>query len=292
MGRVRRRRPWSGQRSRASWRHRPASVAHRGTGIEQTLMILPLPCSIKIEETAWLISNAAVRFTATIGSHRLRSNSRTSSTLMPMPALFTTMSTPPSVSTQSFTTSAGVPLTVRSAVTISQRRPSASISSLVVPSSAATVGMCRSAPAFAMATAYTWPRPRLPPVTIAFLPRQKKSSEKSRMCRSVTVAAPSSGAVRARSFTEQTPADRQRRFVEADEDDLVGAGRGGSDGIDRDGRSQIGWIAIDAGRDRRTQSWPPRPHRLERATPGSTTPTVRVRPQRRHPQTGPTVWTV
>ena len=169
-------------------------------------MILPLPCSMKIDETAWLISNAAVRFTATIGSHRLRSNSRTSSTLIPMPALFTTMSTPPSVSTQPFTTSAGVPVTVRSAVTISQRRPSASISSLVVPSSSATVGMYRSAPAFAMATAYAWPRPRLPPVTIAFLPEsEKKSSEKSRMCRSVTVAAPSSGAVRGAKPTRAGP---------------------------------------------------------------------------------------
>src|SRR5664279_3118764 len=139
------------------------------------LMIFPERCGIMYLIASWASSNAAVRLTAIIGSHLLLSKEPTLSSRL-IPAELTRMSTEPKVSAHSSTTRAHTPGWVMSTVISSNRRPSASISRRVVPSSAAMLGTNRFAPAFASATANACPRPLLPPVTTAFFPVNENRS--------------------------------------------------------------------------------------------------------------------
>ncbi len=138
-------------------------------------MILPLFCGIIRFAASKPSSKAAVRLTATVASHCARPNSRTSS-IGQMPALLTRMSTPPKRSTQVSMTRAAAPGAVMSVFRNSWRRPAASMSRPVSPSSSITLGTKTSAPAFASASEKARPSPVLPPVTMALLPASEKKS--------------------------------------------------------------------------------------------------------------------
>ena len=92
------------------------------------------------------------------------------------PALFTTMSTPPSWSMAVPAAAATDSCSVTSAGMMTAFRPSAPICSAVSASpSSLRATRARSAPAPASATAITCPIPREAPVTKAFLPVRSKS---------------------------------------------------------------------------------------------------------------------
>jgi hypothetical protein len=156
------------------------------------LMILPLRWGTITLAASWLISNAAVRLTATVASHLSRPKSSTSPSGQ-MPALLTRMSTVPNASTQDSTTRAGSPARVMSVSRKANCCPVASMSCRVVPSSSAKLGTNTLAPAAASALANPWPSPELPPVTIADFPdRSNQFIEKSVIDIAMQTTAPTS----------------------------------------------------------------------------------------------------
>ncbi|MNY29258.1 hypothetical protein D3C86_1632890 [compost metagenome] len=112
-----------------------------------------------------------------MGSQSARPKSSTLFSLQ-IPALLTRISTVPKRSQQAAIIWRGAPSAVISTCIKSTSTPCCSISSRVSPLSLMKLGINRLAPAFASAIANAWPRPLLPPVTIAVFPlREKKSIE-------------------------------------------------------------------------------------------------------------------